>query len=143
MMEFVVARNPDGDSSLPFPIRLPIGDGVGLKARDAWPRTAKIYCHRADHWPDELEIVERVQARSCVRHGAAIDLVLDRGREPFTVRVHGCTRSGSDLLAVGSGDGAVAGNLTKFPVGRDGPPMLRFEPMTTSEEIAERLPAFL
>ena len=81
MMEFVVARNPDGDSSLPFPIRLPIGDGVGLKARDAWPRTAKIYCHRAHHWPDELEIVERVQARSCVRHGAAIDLVLDRGRE--------------------------------------------------------------
>lgn len=32
-------------------------------------------------WPDDLEIVERVAVRSCVRRGAAVDLVLDRGRE--------------------------------------------------------------
>lgn len=82
MDEFVIARNPDGDSSLPYLLRLPLGsDGVALKARDTWPRTAKIYCHRADGWPADLEIVERVAVRSCVRRGAAIDLVLDRGRE--------------------------------------------------------------
>ena len=83
MDEFVIARNPDGDSSLPYLLRLPLGrDGVALKARDTWPRTAKIYCHRAENWPSSgLEIVEHVPVRSCVRRGAAIDLVLDRGRE--------------------------------------------------------------
>jgi ERCC4 domain len=81
VVEFVVARNPDPDSSLPFLVRLPLGDGVALKVRDTWPRTSKIYCHRADVWPDELDIVERVRVRSCVRRGASIDLVLDRGRE--------------------------------------------------------------
>jgi ERCC4 domain/Lsr2 len=81
--DFVIARNPDGDSRLPFLLRLPLGpDGVVLKARDTWPRTGKIYCHRVDAgWPDDLDIVERVPVRSCVRRGAAIDLVLDRGRE--------------------------------------------------------------
>ncbi len=54
---------------------------MALKVRDTWPRTAKVYCHRADEWPDEPDIIERVQVRSCVRRGAAIDLVLDRGRE--------------------------------------------------------------
>ena len=81
-VEFVIARNPDPDSTLPFLIRLPLGaDGVALKVRDTWPRTAKVYCHRADEWPDELEVIERVPVRSCVRRGAAIDLILDRGRE--------------------------------------------------------------
>jgi hypothetical protein len=80
-VEFVIARNPDPDSSLPYLVRLPLGDGVALKVRDTWPRTAKIYCHRADVWPDDLEIVERIPVRSCVRRGASIDLVLDRGKE--------------------------------------------------------------
>jgi len=40
-----------------------------------------VYCHRADGWPDDPEIVERVPVRACVRRGAAIDLVLDRARE--------------------------------------------------------------
>jgi hypothetical protein len=81
-VEFVIARNPDPDSSLPFLVRLPLGpDGVVLKVRDTWPRTAKVYCHRADSWPVDADIVERVPVRSCVRRGASIDLVLDRGRE--------------------------------------------------------------
>jgi len=83
-MDFVIARNPDTASSLPFLVRLPLGpNGVALKVRDVWPRMTKLYCHRADEWPGdgELEIVERVPVRSCVRRGAAIDLVLDRGRE--------------------------------------------------------------
>jgi hypothetical protein len=80
--EFVIARNPDESSTLPYLVRLPLGPGgVVLKVRDTWPRTAKVYCHRADEWPAEPDIVERVGVRSCVRRGAAIDLVLDRGRE--------------------------------------------------------------
>lgn len=79
--EFLIARNPDPDSTLPFLVRLPIGDGIVLKVRDTWPRTSKVYCHREVGWPAEAEIVERVGVRSCVRRGGAIDLVLDRGRE--------------------------------------------------------------
>ncbi len=45
--ELVVARNPDPDSSLPYLIRLPLGvDGVMLKARATWPRTAKVSAMR-------------------------------------------------------------------------------------------------
>jgi hypothetical protein len=79
---FEVAANPDPDSTLPFLIRLPLPDGdVLLKARDTWPRTAKVYCHRADYWPADPEIIERTPIRSCRRRGVAIDLVLDRPRE--------------------------------------------------------------
>jgi hypothetical protein len=47
----------------------------------SWPRTAKVYCHRAEQWPDQPEILEQVAVRSCRRRGVAIDLVLDRPRE--------------------------------------------------------------
>lgn len=80
--DFVIARNPEADSSLPFLIRLPLGDrGIVLKVKDTWPRTAKVYCHPAVEWPAAPEIVERVAVRSWSRRCAAIDLVLDRGRE--------------------------------------------------------------
>ncbi|HWJ80605.1 MAG TPA: histone-like nucleoid-structuring protein Lsr2 [Nocardioides sp.] len=79
--DFVIARNPEPDSTLPYLLRIPLGDGILLKARETWPRTAKVYCHRFEGWPDDVEVVERVPVRSCVRRGAAIDLVLDRGRE--------------------------------------------------------------
>lgn len=81
MADFLVARNPEADSALPYLIRLPLGDGIVLKTRETWPRTSKVYCHRTGGWPDQPEILERVPVRSCVRRGAAIDLVLDRGRE--------------------------------------------------------------
>ena len=77
---FVVARNPDPDSTLPYLLRVPIDGGVLLKARDRWPTTARVYCHPLDQWPPGAEIVEQVAVRSCRRRGAAIDLVLDRGR---------------------------------------------------------------
>ena len=51
-----------------------------LKAKDTWPRTAKVYCHRGE-WPEDAEIVEETPLRSCARRGVAIDLVLDRYRE--------------------------------------------------------------
>lgn len=78
----MIARNPEEGSTLPFLVRLPLGhDGVVLKVRETWPRTAKVYCHPAESWPADPDIVERVPVRSCTRRGAAIDLVLDRGRE--------------------------------------------------------------
>jgi hypothetical protein len=79
---FVIARNPEPGSSLPYLLRLPLpGGDLVLKARDTWPRTTKVYCHRAEGWPEHAEIVEEVPVRSCVRRGVAIDLVLDRPRE--------------------------------------------------------------
>lgn len=78
---FRIARNPDRDSTLPYVLSVPVGaNPLVLKAKDTWPRTAKVYCHRGD-WPDDAEIVEEVAVRSCVRRGVAIDLVLDRTRE--------------------------------------------------------------
>lgn len=78
---FRIARNPDTDSTLPYVLWVPLGSNpLVLKAKDTWPRTAKVYCHRGE-WPDEAEIVEEVPIRSCIRRGVAIDLVLDRYRE--------------------------------------------------------------
>jgi len=77
---FLVARNPDPDSTLPYLLRLPIEGGILLKARDRWPTTARVYCHPLEDWPADAEIVEQVGVRSCRRRGAAIDLVLERGR---------------------------------------------------------------
>lgn len=79
--DFLVAHNPEPGSTLPYLIRLPVpGRPIVLKVKDTWPRTNKVYCHRAD-WPDDAEVIERVPTRSCTQRGAAIDLVLDRGRE--------------------------------------------------------------
>ncbi len=79
---FVVARNPDTESKLPFLVRLPIEGGLVLKARDRWPTTARVYCHPfGSPWPDPAEIVEKVPIVLCRRRGPAIDLVLDRPRE--------------------------------------------------------------
>ncbi len=78
---FRIARNPDPDSTLPYVLWVPLASGaLVLKARDTWPRTAKVYCHRGD-WPEDPEIVEETPVRSCTRRGVAIDLVLDRRRE--------------------------------------------------------------
>ena len=59
MDDFIIARNPEEDSSLPFLIRLPLGpNGIVLKVRDTWPRTAKVYCHPAVEWPAVPEVIE-------------------------------------------------------------------------------------
>jgi len=81
---FVVARNPEPASTLPYLLRLLLPEGpLLLKAREPWPRTAKVYCHRADpaDWPEDAEVLQETPVRSCVRRGVAIDLVLDRPRE--------------------------------------------------------------
>jgi len=96
---FVVARNPEDDSSLPYLIRLPLGEGaLVLKSGDTWPRTAKVYCHRAAGWPDEPEVVEEIPVRSCVRRGPAVDLVLARARENRSQLVFTRLRSGREAI---------------------------------------------
>jgi len=81
-MNFVVARNPDPDSRLPYLVLLPIDGGLILKVRDTWPRTSRVFCARVEGgWPPDAEIVEEVTVILCRRRGVAIDLVLDRPRE--------------------------------------------------------------
>jgi hypothetical protein len=79
---FRIARNPDPGSKLPYLLWVPVsGDPLVLKARETWPRTSKVYCHRAEEWPQEPEMIDEVLVRDCVRRGRAIDLVLDRQRD--------------------------------------------------------------
>lgn len=79
MEPFLVALNPDEESTLPYLVRLPLEEGLVLKARDTWPRSARVYCHPAKlEWDDGLEIVDCAPTLVCSRRGAAVDLVLDR-----------------------------------------------------------------
>jgi ERCC4 domain len=82
-VELLIAVNPDPDSRLPYLIRLPLAGGMVFRTSGTWPRTAALYCYPVpiEEWPANPDIVERVRLRSCVRRGAAIDLVLDRARE--------------------------------------------------------------
>jgi ERCC4 domain len=82
-VELLIARNPDPDSALPFLLRLPLDDGLLFRTKGTWPRTGALYCHPVPlaDWPERPEIVERLPLRACVRRGAAIDVVADRGRE--------------------------------------------------------------
>jgi hypothetical protein len=78
---FVVARNPEADSKLPYLLWLPLDSGLVLKARDTWPRSARIYCHPFEGgWPKDAEVIEETPVSSCRRRGPVIDLVLDRAR---------------------------------------------------------------
>src|SRR3954452_25617168 len=77
---FVVARNPDRASSLPYVLRLPVGGGLTLKAAEPWPVSSRVYCHPLDELPEELHVLEEVGVRMCAWRGQALDLVLDRAR---------------------------------------------------------------
>lgn len=83
VVELLIALNPDPESSLRYLLRLPLGGGLLFRTSGTWPRTKALYCYPVPlgEWPEHPEIVERVPLRSCARRGAAIDLVLDRGRE--------------------------------------------------------------
>lgn len=78
MDSFLVARNPDSDSSLPYLVWLPLEGGIVLKTRETWPRATRAYCHPAEEWPAAAEVLEEVGVKLCRRRGSAIDLVLDR-----------------------------------------------------------------
>ncbi|MDP8959742.1 MAG: ERCC4 domain-containing protein [Actinomycetota bacterium] len=78
---FLVARNPDTESTLPYLLWVPVDDGLILKARERWPVSSRVYCHPyRDDWPEDCEVLEDVPVRACRRRGSAVDLVLDRAR---------------------------------------------------------------
>src|SRR3954470_12369846 len=79
---FVVARNPDSESSLPFLLKVPVGGGLVLKAAEPWPVSSRVYCHPLESLGDgvELEVLEEVGVRMCAWRGRAVDLVLDRSQ---------------------------------------------------------------
>ncbi|WP_341264542.1 ERCC4 domain-containing protein [Gordonia hydrophobica] len=71
-----------GEGESTYLVRIPLGPrGIVLKVRDTWPGPAKVYCHRAEGWPEGAEIVEALPVKSVSRRGAAIDLVVDRARQ--------------------------------------------------------------
>ncbi len=80
-LRFRVARNPDPASSLPYLLWLPIEGGIVLKARDTWPRAARVFCTQdATAWNESGGLVDDAAVLVCRRRGAAIDLILDRPR---------------------------------------------------------------
>ena len=80
---FVVARNPDSESSLPYLLQVPVGGGLVLKAAEPWPLSSRVYCHRLDDRAvaeAALDVLEEVGVRMCAWRGRALDLVLDRAQ---------------------------------------------------------------
>jgi hypothetical protein len=81
---FVVARNPDEESSLPYLLQVPVGGGLVLKAAEPWPLSSRVYCHPLESVPAvdgvELDVLEEVGVRMCAWRGRAVDLVLDRSQ---------------------------------------------------------------
>ena len=73
--------------------------GLAFKAGGTWPRTNAVYCHPIEDLPGDVEVLERVPVRSCVRRGAAINLVLDRGREHRSQFVFTTARRREDRYA--------------------------------------------
>lgn len=79
MDSFLIARNPDEQSRLPYLLNIPVDGGLVLKVKDTWPRSSRIYCHPHEgEWDPRLPLVDEVPVPLCRRLGAAIDLVLDR-----------------------------------------------------------------
>lgn len=78
---FLIARNPDANSTLPYLVLLPIEGGVVLKARETWPRGARVFCVQdGTEWDDSAGVVDQADVVVCRRRGAAVDLVLARAR---------------------------------------------------------------
>ena len=53
--ELVIVANPDGESSLRYLLRLPIGGGLVFRTAGTWPRTKALFCYPMppEAWPDE------------------------------------------------------------------------------------------
>jgi hypothetical protein len=58
--QFVIARNPEPDSRLPYLLWVPLGQrGLVFKAGGTWPRTNAVYCHPVEDFPADVEVLER------------------------------------------------------------------------------------
>lgn len=97
--DLLIARNPDAESTLPYLLRVPLREPMVLRTAGTWPRTKALYCYPvpATDWPADADIVERVSLRSCVRRGAAIDVVANRARENRSQLVF-TTARGRDMV---------------------------------------------
>ena len=97
--ELLIVSNPDQDSSLGYLLRLPISGGLVFRTSGTWPWTKALFCYPMppDAWPEDVEVVERVPLRSCVRRGAAIEVVADRARENRSQLVF-TTARGRDMV---------------------------------------------
>ena len=129
-LTFVVARNPDPESTLPYLLRLPVDGGIELKARAPWPATARVYCHPLEEgWPEAAEVVEEVPVRSCARRGRAVDLVLDRARQNRSQFVftepHARRRGGRPMIFSGRPPGPHAGLARASACRPPAPPKMR------------------
>ncbi|MDZ7799739.1 MAG: ERCC4 domain-containing protein [Trueperaceae bacterium] len=95
---FLVARNPDPRSRLPYLLHLPLqGETLVLATRDRWPVTRDLYCHAFDAWPEDAEVLEEVPVVNCWRSGASVQLVLDRPARRRSIFVY-TQRRGRTLI---------------------------------------------
>ena len=107
-----------------------------LKARELWPATARVYCHRFEQpWPQEAEIVEQTPVLLCRRRGAAIDLVLDRPQRARSQFVFTQVK-GREAIFWQTQKTARAAN----PGGRIPPRRTLTEPVTITVDTRERYP---
>src|SRR6266542_4760331 len=64
---FVIARNRQPDTKLPYLLRLPLEGGLVLKVRDTWPSSSRVYCHAFEEdWPKEADVLEEVRSSPVV-----------------------------------------------------------------------------
>jgi len=78
---FIVAKNPETDTSLPYLIHVPLEGGLWFKARETWPRASRVYCHPVDGVePADLVILEQIAVLHCERRGPVVDVVIDRAQ---------------------------------------------------------------
>jgi len=78
---FIVAQNPETDTSLPYLLHVPLEGGLWLKVRETWPRASRVYCHPiAEVALASLVILERIAVLHCERRGPVVDLVPDRAQ---------------------------------------------------------------
>jgi hypothetical protein len=133
---FLVAKNPQEDSRLPYLVRLPLDGGLVLKARAPWPATARVYCHRfEEQWPEDAEIVDEAVVLLCHHRGPAVDLVLDRPRQARSQFVFTQVR-GRDAIFWQTQKTARAAN----PGGRIPRRRHPAEPVTITVDTRERYP---
>ena len=77
---FLIARNPEEDSKLPYLLRLPIGEGWSPKPRHLAPLGQDALPRLRQGWPDDVEVNRRNPGRIVQAARTVIDLVLDRPR---------------------------------------------------------------
>jgi len=116
---FLIARNPQEDSKLPYLLRLPLDGGLILKARDTWPRSSRVYCHPfEEEWPVDAEVIEETPIAAIHRRGAAVDLVLDRPRLARSQFVFTETRGRPAIFWQTRGTAKAANPGARIPRGR-------------------------